>query len=113
MNQEEAALPAKPFFSCTPEEFVIVDADAARSALRSGSMEPWMTFERGDGNVIDSVPHRVANRRENVVAVECEGGTVYIDFAEGRARKVTPQGEFAYMGTLEERNDGRGYIPLS
>ncbi|MBI2856554.1 MAG: hypothetical protein HYX93_06890 [Chloroflexi bacterium] len=113
MSQEELGLPARPFFSCTPEEFVVVDAEAAKSALRSGFMEPWMKFERGDGNVIDSVPHRVASQQEDVVAVECEGATVYIDFAEGRARKVTSQGEFVYRGTLEERNEGRGYIPLS
>ena len=113
MSQEEGTLPAKPFFSCTPDEFIIVDADAAKSALRTGSMVPWMTFERGDGNVIDSVPHKMATREEDMVAVECKGGTVYIDFAEGRARKVTSQGEFVYMGTLEERNDGRGYIPVS
>lgn len=44
---------------------------------------------------------------------ECEGGMVHIDFAEGRAQKVTPQGEFVYLGTLEERNEGRGYIAVS
>jgi len=116
MSQQEGTFPAKPFFSCTPDEFIIVDADAAKSALRTGSMgsiEPWMTFKRGDGNVIDSVPHKMATRQEDMVAVECEDGTVYIDFAEGRARKVTSQGEFVYMGTLEDRNDGRGYIPVS
>jgi hypothetical protein len=72
-----------------------------------------MNFKNGDGNVIDSVPKKVATREGQQITVECEGGTVHIDFAEGRARKVTPEGEFVYLGTLDERNDGMGYIAVA
>lgn len=113
MTLEPIGLPAKPFFNCAPGEFIIVDAAAAGSALLQGTAEPWMSFKCGDGNVIDSPPRRVTERSGDRVSVECEGGTVQIDFAEGNARKTTPEGEFVYMGTLEDRNDGRGYLPTS
>ena len=54
--------------------------------------------------------HRAA---ESASAVECEGGTVHIDFEDGTARKVTADGEFVYMGSIDERNDGMGYIAVS
>ena len=50
---------------------------------------------------------------QSMARVECEGGTVHIDFEDGRAKKVTAQGEFIYMGDLEDRNEGLGYIPVS
>ena len=113
MTPDSRPLPTRPFFSCTPEEFVIVDASEAKGSLRDGSLKPWMSFSCGDGNIIDTVPRKVSSWHGDQVAVECEGGTVHIDFAEGSACKTTTQGEFVYMGTLEDRNDGRGYIPIS
>jgi hypothetical protein len=113
MTLDPYSLPAKPFFNCNPEGFVIVDAGSAKDLLNSGSLEPWMEFKHGTNNVIDTVPRKVVSREGNEVTVECEGGTVRIDFAEGQARKVTAEGEFVYLGTLEERNEGRGYMAVS
>ena len=113
MTNKDQGLPSRPFFSCTPQELTIVDTDDARSSLGQGSIEPWMSFKVGQGNIIDTIPRRVESRRGDELTVECEDGLVHIDFSQGRARKTTPQGEFVYMGGLEERNDGRGYIPMS
>ena len=55
----------------------------------------------------------MVSRQGDEITVECEDGVVRIDFTQGLARKVTSEREFAYMGTLEERNDGRGYMPLA
>ena len=113
MTPDNRSLPSRPFFSCTPEQFVIVDGSEAKSSLLDGSLTPWMSFSCGNGNVIDTVPRKVSSWHEGQVVVECDGGTVHIDFGEGSARKTTTQGEFLYMGTLEDRNEGRGYIPIS
>ncbi len=112
MTLDGAGLPAKPFFNCSPKGLSIVDAGSVSNPLQLGSLEPWMEFNHGEGNVIDTVPLKVVGRERGQVAVECEGGTVHIDFKEGRVRKVTPDGEFVYMGTVEERNEGRGYMAV-
>ena len=113
MNLDAYGLPSRPFFSCSPEGLVIVDAGEAKDLLRSCSLEPWMDFKHGVNNIIDTVPKRVVSWEGDMIMVECDGGTVHIDFAEGSARKVTTEGEFVYLGTLEERNEGRGYIAVS
>lgn len=113
MTLEDQDLPRRPFFSCTPEGITIVDTDEAKSALRGGSIKPWMSFKVGQANIIDTIPLRVVSRQGNEIRVECEGGTVRIDFSEGRAWKSTPGGEFVYKGGLEERNEGKGYLRLS
>ena len=113
MTTENEGLPARPFFNCTPEGLTILDAANASSLLRADSVEPWMVFTKGQGNMIDSTPRKLASRSGARIAVECEGGTVHIDFDAGSARKVTADGEFVYMGSVEERNDGMGYIAVS
>ena len=112
MTLDAYGLPPKPFFSCIPEGFVIVDVGEAAKLLSSGSLEPWMDFKHGVDNIIDTVTRKVVSREGDQITVECDGGTVRIDFAEGQARKVTIDGEFVYRGTLEERNEGRGYIAV-
>jgi len=113
MTLEADGLPARPFFTCNREGLTIVDTSQANAAMRSGAFEPWMVFEHGEGNVIDSVPRKVASWDRSRLAVECEGGTVHIDFEYGTARKTTAEGEFIYMGSIDERNEGMGYIPVS
>jgi hypothetical protein len=113
MTLDAQRLPARPFFSCSAEGLVIVDAGQAAKLLGSGSLEPWMDFKHGVNNIIDTVPRKVVRWDGDQVTVECDGGTVRIDFAEGQARKVTTVREFVYLGTLEERNEGRGYIAVS
>ena len=113
MSQDTDGLPTRPFFNCSPEGLFIVDGAQAKNLLSAESMEPWIIFENGESNIIDSTPQKVASREGQQIAVECEGGTVHIDFEEGRARKVTPDGEYVYSGTLDERNDGMGYISVS
>ena len=113
MTLESDTLPAKPFFTCSPEGLVIVDGGQMNDPSRLAFIEPWMNFKNGESNVIDGVPRRVASWYGQQITVECESSTVHIDFGEGRARKVTPDGEFVYLGTLDERNDGMGYIAVS
>ncbi|MFH1560052.1 MAG: hypothetical protein ABID84_01385 [Chloroflexota bacterium] len=98
MTLEADGLPAKPFFSCSPEGLVIVDAGEMKNSLRLDSLEPWMNFKHGENNVIDTIPRKVVSWDRSQVTMECEGGTVHIDFAEGRARKVTSEGGVRVLG---------------
>ena len=113
MTTENEGLPARPFFNCTAEGLTVLDAADANSLLRPESVVPWMVFMKGPGNMIDSTPRRAASRGGDRVEVECDDGTVHIDFEAGSARKVTADGEFVYMGSIEDRNDGMGYIAVS
>ena len=113
MTPAADALPKRPFFACSPEGLVIVDGGQANNLSRLESIEPWMSFKNGARKVLDATPRRVATWEGQQITVECEGSTVHIDFAEGRARKVTPEGEYVYLGTLDERNDGMGYIAVA
>ncbi len=110
---ERDGLPKKVFFSCTPDEFVVVDVAAFGQSLKGDEIEPWMTFEKGPGNVIDSAPKKVASQQGDHVDVECEDGVVYIDFYEGTVRKETGGRAFIYKGTIDQRNGGLGYMPVS
>jgi len=110
---ENEGLPKKVLFSCTEEEFAIVDAEEAKRTMGYGRTEPWMSFKTAPGNVIETPPKQVVSNQNGVVGVECEDGTVYVDFAEGTARKETSVKEFRYMGGIDQRNDGLGYIAVS
>ena len=113
MTMEIEGLPSRPFFSCTAEGLDILDQADMKGSARLDAIEPRIRFELGDRNIIDSRPRKAASSKPGQVTVECESGTVHIDFEDGRAKKVTAQGEFVYMGGLEDRNEGLGYIPVS
>ena len=113
MTPEAGGLPARPFFTCSHEGLFIVDGGHSNDPLRLESLEPWMDFQNGENNIIDTIPRRVVTWEGQQITVECEGSTVHIDFAEGRARKVAQEGEYVYLGTLDERNEGMGYMAVS
>ena len=79
--------------------------------LRGGTVEPWMRFQVGENNVLESRPVRIVSQRNNVIELECADATLTIDFVESLARKAEPGGEtYAYMGGLEDANSGLGWI---
>ena len=89
-----------------------MDVATIRQDLLGAGVSPVVTLRVGPGNVFEHPPRWVVERRGDVVGVQCDGDTVvYLDFENGSARKRTPQGEFLYMGALDEGNDGKGYIP--
>ena len=106
--------PERPFFSCSGDEFAVVDQTTMAASLRGGRVEPWMTFRVGEGNVFDSPPLRVLDSDRGRVRVQCRDAEVLIDFNDESARKVTGSGEqFVYMAGLDEANDGRGWLPVT
>ena len=106
--------PARPFFSCTDDEFAVVDQVTMAASLRGGRVEPWTTFRVGEGNVFESRPVRVLDSSAGRVRVECRDAEVLIDFEDGSARKTTRAGEqFIYMAGLDEADDGRGWLPVA
>ena len=104
-------LPVQPFFSCEEAMFSVMDKAALRQQLLQGSLAPVLSLSVGPRNVFERSPRRVLEHRGAMVAVECDGETtVYLDFDSSIARTRTPEGEFRYMGDLEEGNDGKGFI---
>ena len=79
MILEPDALPAKPFFTCSPEGLVIVEGGQMTDLSRLASIEPWMIFKNGENNVVDGTPSRVASWQGQQITVECENSTVHID----------------------------------
>jgi len=106
--------PERPFFSCSGDEFAVVDQAAMAASLRSGRVEPWMTFRVGEGNLFESPPVKVLDNSHGRVRVKCRDAEVVIDFVEESARKTTASGErFVYMAGLDEASDGRGWLPVT
>lgn len=106
--------PARPFFSCSEDEFTVVDQADMAASLRGGRAGPWMTLRVGEGNVVDSPPERVVSHASGHVRLACRDAEVVIDFQDESARKTTAAGEeFVYMGGLDEANDGRGWLPVA
>ena len=110
---ENEGLPKKVLFSCTEDEFAIVDAEEAKRTMGYGRTEPWMSFKRGPGNVIETHPKKVVSNQNGVVGVECQDGIVYIDFYDCTAEKQSGDKKWRYMGGIDQRNDGLGYIAVS
>ena len=108
---DEMQLPRRPFFSCEEAAFSIVDGDAMRQSLLAGPITPAVTLRVGPGNIFEHRPRRVVEHQGPLVGIECDNGaTVYLDFEEGAARTHTPEGDFLYMGGIDEGNDGKGFI---
>ena len=102
-------LPAKPFFGCDEDGFVVVDGSEMRTVGAVLSIEPLLKLIVAPGNVFEQRPLRVTDQDAHNVTVECEGGeTVYLDFYDLKARKEGPEGEFVYRGPLDEGNDALG-----
>ncbi len=106
-------LPREAIFDCKDDAFHVIDAHEARASILRGTPQPWMSFQKGPKNVIESTPRKVVSRRGGTVAVQCDDGVVYINFDEGNARKESAGKEWRYMGGIDRRNDGLGYIPSS
>ena len=110
----ESLLPRRPFFSCEETAFSIVDAEAMRQAITQGPITAVFTLRVGPGNIFEHRPRRVTAHQGLIVTVECDGGTtVIIDFDEESALAKTTEGEFRYLGGIDEGNDGKGFIRAS
>lgn len=106
-------LPAKPFFSCDADGFVVVDGALMQSVNAVLTIEPVLRLTIGPGNIFEQRPLRVTSHEGRAVEVACEGAeTVYLDFHELTARKSTPQGDFMYQGGIEEGNEGLGFMSM-
>jgi hypothetical protein len=107
----EFTLPARAFFSCEDDGFSIVDGALMRNTLELTSIEPALKLRVGEGNVFEQRPIKLMAREGDVVSVECEGDVVvHLDFAEMLARVQRPDGDFLYMGGLEDGNAGMGFM---
>ena len=105
--------PSRPYFSCEPGSFRIVDR-ARLSQVISGKEEPWLTLAVGEQNVMHSRPVRVLSHREFDIEIECEKGKLKLDMESESARKVDTAGkEWVYCGGLDEANSGLGWMPVS
>ena len=111
MTETLPRLPERPFFSCEPHRFAVVDAVQMRDATALGSLEPVCAFSVGPSNVFEQIPRAVTSHDARYVRVACEGGEVVtLDFVDLTARKETPEREFVYKGGLDEAGDGLGFM---
>ena len=81
------------------------------SMLHGRTPEAWIRFMVGLDNVVESPPLRVLQHDGKKVRLECRDAIVEIDFEDEAARKMSGAGSaFAYMGGLDQANDGCGWI---
>ncbi|GBD10933.1 hypothetical protein HRbin23_00583 [bacterium HR23] len=74
---------------------------------------PVLVLLVGPGNVLEAPPEKAVSIRPGVLSVACaDGWVVILDVAEGTARRSGPGGEEVYNGSLEEGNEGRGWVPV-
>lgn len=107
-------LPRHVLFDCREDGLHIIDTKEARASILQGTPESWMTFLKGPKNIIESTPQKIVHRNGDVIGVQCQDGSiVYIDFAEGNAKKHSGEKVWVYMGGIDRGNDGLGYIPSS
>ena len=107
----EFKLPMKVFFSCEEGGFSVVDGAAVRDMFDLTNIQPIFRLHVGPNNVLEQRPLKVANHDGDLVSIECEGGAiVHLNFAEFNARVERSDGEYLYMGGLDEGNDGKGFL---
>jgi hypothetical protein len=111
MAEEVFDLPAKAFFSCEQDGFSVADGSLMSTVAGIITIEPLLKLRVGSGNIFEQRPVRMIERVGDIVTVECESDvTVVLDFGEFAARVKRPDGEFYYMGALDEGNDGLGFM---
>ena len=76
----DAPFPNKPFYSCDANGLEVIDQADMSELLRGGEVEKWMRLETGPGNVIDGAPVKIENQQGARVSVQCETGTIEIEF---------------------------------
>jgi hypothetical protein len=104
-------LPQRPFFSCDDDGFSVIDAAEMQQSLRAGQVTPVLKLKIGPGNIFESRPRKVVNRSGFKVSVQCDDDiTVALDFDAESARKKSPEGEFVYLGGIDEGDDGKGWM---
>ena len=110
----DSPFPSRPFFSCEEEEVAVIDSSSMASMLQGGAPDAWIRFRVGSENVVESPPLRVLQHDGERVRLECRDAVVEIDFEDEAARKTSPNGAaFAYLGGLDQANEGRGWIPVA
>ena len=111
MTEELFELPMKPFFSCDDDGFVIVDGALMQNTASLFAIEPVLKLLIGSGNIFEQGPRKVVANEDKNVTVECDGDTtVYLDFKALSAKISRPDGDFHYMGGIDEGNDHRGFM---
>ena len=111
---DQGKLPRRPFFTCEPDAFLILDQDALGAGLMKGDMEPWYRFEVGEDNLFETRPLQVLDHTPEYVTIECEDSVVELDLETGAAQRQTPDGaRWVYYGGMDEANEGSGWMPFS
>ncbi len=110
----DSPFPSRPFFSCEKDEFAVIDSSSMASMLHGSAPEAWIRFMVGLDNVVESPPLKVLEHDGKKVRLKCRDAIVEIDFEDEAARKTSGTGgAFAYMGALDQANDGCGWIPVA
>ena len=111
MLNGDLTFPTQPFFSCEINAFRVLDKATLRQNLLKGDITPLIEFRVGENNIFEQPPEKVVRHQEHFVTVQCQGETfIWLDFENGIAQKHDPNGVFRYMGSLEEGNNGKGFI---
>ena len=111
MLNDQSLLPAKPFFECQESSFSIMNAVDVQRNLLGGTVVPVISFSVAAGNIFETRPIKAINQSGLIVSVACAGDvTILLDFDSESARKVTQEGEFVYLGGIDEGNYGRGWL---
>ncbi|MCS7207766.1 MAG: hypothetical protein NZ951_07545 [Dehalococcoidia bacterium] len=75
--------------------------------------QPVLVLLVGPGNVLEAPPRRAVSLGPGLLSVACaDGWVVLLDITEGVARRTRLQTEEVYDGSLQEGNQGRGWIPV-
>lgn len=102
------AIAPRLYYDLSSEGLAILEASE-----RGEGYKPMLVLLVGPGNVLEAPPQRAVSVRSGVLSVACaDGWVVLLDIAEGTARRKGPLGEEVYDGSLEEGNEGRGWVAL-